>query len=317
MTPKPSKVLAPLFVLAVLAAPTRVPAQDEEAAAARFQKKLDALLAACQAEQKSQRLEYGAAYGAALYQKYPTPEIKLTRPLRVTPGGTAELVLPGQKAGARVLFEIDELSVEKESSGGPGYRGTIRASTGANPGSAVMHVYAPVSCATDQRTVYVGGRYQWDLTGSNGWRIQVRTVDERLGGGQEPSLVCKADFSRAGEKKPFVSRDMVVRLPRLPGRHYAFAIPDQGASRPTIDQARLNQLVMKMMDAKASPEERFQAQEEMERMTGSVQAEAEKMTKGCSQIVLELGAGGAVKGEAQCEGGASIQVTGTMRLAGT
>jgi hypothetical protein len=38
--------------------------------------------------------------------------------------------------------------------------------------------------------------------------------------------------------------------------------------------------------------------------------------KGCSHIELELEAGGAVKGEAQCEGGASIQVAGTMRLAG-
>lgn len=312
MTSKPSKQVAPLVALAVLAAPFRVPAQDGDSAAARFHKKLDALQAACQAEQKGLRLEHGEV----LHRKYPTPEIKLTRPLRVTPGGTAELVLPGQRAGTRILFEVDELSIEKESSRGSEYRATIRASPGAGPGSTVMHVYAPVSCATDQRTVYVGGRYQWDLTGSNGWRIQVRTVDERLGGGQEPSLACKADFSKGGEPRPFVSRDMVVRLPRLPERSYVLSTPDQGASPPTIDQARLNQLVMKMVDAKTSPEERTRAQQEMERITGSVQAEAERMMKGCSQILLELGAGGAVKGEAQCEGGASIAVSGTMRLVG-
>jgi len=313
MNPQPSKRPASLLALALLFAPLRVPAQDqEEAAAARFQKKLDALFAACQAEQK----RLGMARGDVVYQKYPTPELKLTRPLRVTPGATAELVLPGQKAGTRILFEADELSVEKESSVGSEYRATVRASPSAGPGSAIMHVYAPVSCATDQRTVYVGGRYQWDLKGSNGWRIQVRTVDERLGGGQEPSLLCKADFSRAGEPKPFVTRDMVVTLPRLPERHYAFATPDQGASQPAIDQARLNQLVMKMTDARSSPEERVRAQKEMERMTGSVQAEAEKMMKGCSHLVLELGAAGAVKGEAQCEGDATIPVSGTMRLAG-
>ncbi len=312
MNRKPSKRLASLFAVAAVATPIRIPAQDPgEAAAARFQKKLDALYAACQAEQK----RLGVPGGTGLYQRYPTPELKLTRPLRVVPGGTAELALPGQKPGTAVLFEADELSVEKETSRGSEYRATIRAAGSAGPGSVVMHVYAPVSCATDQRTVYVGGRYAWDLQGSNGWRIQVRTVDERLGGGQEPSLICKAEFTRAREKKPFVTRDMVVRLPRLPERQYVLSIPDQGTSAPAIDQARLNQLVMKMTDARTTPQERARAQEEMERMTGAAQAEVETSMKGCSHILLELGAGGGVKGEAQCEGGASITVSGTMRLA--
>ncbi len=312
MNPKSSQRLAAILALAVLAGPIPIRAQaPQETAAARFSKKLDALQAACQAERK----QLGIKGNEALYRSYPTPEITLTRPLSVPPGGTAELVLPRQKA-ASVLFEADELSVEKESSGPSGYRATIRASASAGPGSAVMHVYAPVSCATDQRTVFVGGRYQWDLTAGTGLRIQVRTVEERLGGGEQPSLVCKANFTRAGEKTPFISRDMVVSLPRLPDREYAFSAPQLKAAPPSAaDEEKMKELMMKLADPSVSPRERARASQEIARVSQAYQAEVERTTGGCTHIMLELGAAGAVKGEAQCQGGASVPVSGTMRLA--
>ena len=140
----------------------------------RFSERRDAILAACRSELKSAGLTAEAAK-----KKYPTPELALCRCASVVPGGVGEVVVRGTfRQGTKFLFSSDKVQVVKEALvAAPGqkeseYHATIKAAQLSLPEFISLQSFEPqlcrgISCAA----VYIGGKYEWNFTADNGWKI--------------------------------------------------------------------------------------------------------------------------------------------------
>ncbi len=161
-----------------------------------------------------------------LFAKYPTPEITLCRITRVLPGGMGEVVVKGKFAPAtKFVFLSDGVEVVKEAVTVTEYRATIKAAQGLGPGFVDLQPIAPVSCLDAFcRAVYIGGKYEWDFTADNGWRIKLKILDEGFAGKEkgftskagvetlDPQHTYRAEFYQGDEPTPFAVSDVEVRL---------------------------------------------------------------------------------------------------------
>ncbi len=206
------------------------------AATSRYEEQMEAFLAGCRAEQKRLGLASGANR-KQLFSKYPTPEIALCRTVRLAPGGSGEVVAKGKFAdGTKFLLDNDQLELAGESLAGDTYRAEVRVPKMAGPSLATLHALAPVSGghATCRPAVWIGGKYEWQLTASNGWRIKLAMRNEGFQG-EEPDIrkmlregfpgtksyrvpdsLYQAEFYRGAETKPFTVRDVLLTLHEAP-----------------------------------------------------------------------------------------------------
>ncbi len=160
------------------------------------------------------------------FAKYPTPEITLCRLTRVLPGGAGEVLVKGKFApGTKFVFLTNTLEVVKEAVTATDYRASIKAAQGLGPGLIDLHPITPVSCGYALcRAVYVGGKYEWDFTADNGWRIKLKILDEGFAGKEkgftskagdetpDPQHTYRAEFYQGDEPTPFAVGDVEVRL---------------------------------------------------------------------------------------------------------
>ncbi len=180
------------------------------AAVSRYVQRRDAIVADCRAEEKRLGLDR-----KELRKKFPTPEITLCRFARILPGASGEVVVRGTfHAGTKFLFSNDKIEVVKEALAvKPGqkeseYRATVKVGQSSLPDYAYVQSFQPATCRTTNcLAVYIGGKYEWDFTADNGWRIKLRQASDPSSGDQEPVSQYRAEFYRGAEPKAFETRD--------------------------------------------------------------------------------------------------------------
>ena len=320
------------------------------AATGRYGQESKAIYAQCQAEQGRLGLtrdKLGDKYWKTLLAKYPTPEITLCPLVRVLPGGTGEVVVQGKFAsGTKFLLNNDAVEVVKESVTPSEYRASLKVPAGAGPGVAAIEAVAPVSCADSRcRVVYVGGKYEWDFTANNGWRITLTMLEEGNPGrsGKLSEATYRAEFYRGTEPKPFEVR-LVQLPPAAPDEHELGAAASYGgsigesvaaAAEARAIQAEQEKLTAKLFDPKLSDQEEKRvkarrqeiADQELAKLRLLVDPKYQEARRkeqqefGCTVISFSLKAGAVVKGRMQCgekAGGSrgSLELKGTMKYLG-
>lgn len=320
------------------------------AATSRFDEQVRAFRNKCAADRKAQGLERDRA---KLYGKYPTPELSL-KPVNVAPGGTAEVIATGKfQPGSAFLFDNDAIQVTKETVQGNTYRAMVQVQKTTGPALANLHVYTPVSGAfTSVRAVQVVGKYEWQLTANNGWRIKMTPAQE--------ADTYRAEFFKGAETQPFRVRQVTLsrrlhnglpaysaelRLTPEDEKKMASAMQANAAADAALMQqnqekitevtekyqAQIQGLAQQLGDPKLSAAARQKIATQMEELSKKMQAEMsaggraetlmerianqEKAEFGCRSMSLNS-AGQDVQGELHCEGKPSIPVRGTLKYLG-
>ncbi len=307
--------------------------KPEPAAMSRYEERLRAIRTEFEAERKRLGLDV-----EALKAKYPTPEITLCRRMRAIPGGTAEVVTRGKFApGTRFLLENDNVEVVQETVTASEYRAKVRVAPNVGPGVASVHAVTPVSPGDTQCSpLYIGGKYEWDFTADNGWRIKLRMVDERLGSEetQIPRPLYRAEFYRGDDTSPFETRDMELSLESsLRGSYYGgmqepeadtggamaeiekltqkMADPNLSDAEQDRLEQRLNDLIEKMSQEQTSPD----YGKKMERQQAEMERKRQEF--GCHSFNFRLKPGGVVEGDLTCGSKVgTLKYTGTMKFLG-
>jgi len=171
----------------------------------------DAITSACRNELKS-----SGQTVAAVKNKYSTPELKLCKCADVTPGGVGEVVVRGTfRPGTKFLFSSDEVQVVKESltPGQPEseYHATIKAAPGSLPELVSVQSFEPQLCrGIYAPAVYIGGKYEWNFTADNGWKIQLRQTQAPTCKQGGTAAVYRAEFFKPHETSAFESPEVRV-----------------------------------------------------------------------------------------------------------
>ena len=293
------------------------------AASYRFRETESAIRKANQAE-----LEKAGLKGAALKTKYPTPEIRMASGC-LLPGGTGEAVVQGKFApGTKFVYENDNLEVVKESLTPTEYRATLKAAPGIGPESATVVAYTPVSgiSARQDSAVVVGGRYEWNLEATNGWKVVARSQRAQPCGTKssdgDPYDVL---FFRKGETNPFQKTTATLRFNLYDSSNYRFSVNQQADA--ALGMGDMETLMKRMMDPKLSDAERERVISQVEKVQANMEANMKKMTDpayikqqeelkqqfGCESLDLKLQTG-AVTGTMRCaeKVGTRLAVTGSM-----
>lgn len=281
----------------------------------QFEQRRQAIMEASRKEQ--QRL--GLKDRNTLYAKHPTPEIGLVPCLMLAPGGTGELVVKGKfQPGTQFLITSDNIQVVKEATTATEYRATIKAAAGIGPDYAGVEAYTPVSGANARsgNVVFIGGRYEWDLKTSNGWRVKLHNeADTRCGQGNRVSseMTYVAEFFKGAETTPFVKRPASLYYDQY-NSSYNFSVDDRDEESVNFE-AEMKTIYTKMADPNISDDERDKLMERMEALSqkmiagatdmASIQKkaaeqEAKKKEFGCRSISLKIGPDSTVSGDLQC-----------------
>jgi len=314
-----NKLTETILAVAVVAALTFGVARS---ATNRYKERLQAIEATAQSERKRLGL---TDKPKDLVAKYPTPEIQLCRLVTVLPGSTAEVVIKGKFApGTKFLFENDIFGVVKETVTAGEYRATISAPRNSGPTYAYLHAFSPVSHGeVSCLAVLVGGKYQWEFTADNGWRIRLSPVSQKTSPDAKtlPEQFYRADFFRGAEAKAFITLDAKLNMVEAPPEDRYLA--HLSVQQPK-DMAELEKLQQRMQDmSKLSPQEMEQLMERMgqlaEKMADpnqGIMAGVQEMTEmGCGEIRFRVQPDG-VKGELACSGRGPVPVKGTMKFLG-
>lgn len=271
------------------------------------------------ASQAAERQRQGLADHKALFAKYPTPEITLCQPAHLAPGGTGETILRGKfTPGSQFLFENDDVDVVKENATATEYRATVKAAAGVGPGVATVHVFTPVSASTVACTgAFIGGKYEWNFTAANGWRIKVHPKGDTFP--KDPSVqivLYTAEFYRGSEAKPFEVRDFRLGLGGpLYGDTYGGSLDEaqggpgsaddmqaimQKLADPKLSDAERNQLMQKMMAAQQQMVQQQQASMQNMSDPSYIQKQQQKQAEfGCQRMQFNTGSD-AVSGQVSC-----------------
>jgi hypothetical protein len=276
-----------------------------------------------QADVQKQRSAAGLTLGAAK-AKYPTPEIESVTNGCLQPGATREVIAHGRFIpGTRFVLQNDNLEVVRESLTDTEYRFTVRVIGIAAPHAASLLAISPMSGSTAwfEDAVYVGGRYEWNMRGQNGWEIIARS---------KPGQDCPPNpedrnrydmtFARTTGGAPFERRE--GRLVTSGMDDYRFEIGSAAEpagspmqqltelgkqlSDPNLSDARREELMTKLSQLQAG------AAQSMAAMVANSQRGDDEF--GCRSIILDV-QNPNLKGEMACSRKVGdIPLTGTVRV---
>ena len=273
------------------------------------------------ASQEAERKRQGLADWKQIKAMYPTPEITLCRAARVVPGASADVTVRGKFVpGSKFLFENDDVQVVKENATPTEYHATIRVPSGIGPGYSPLHVFSAVSgieAGAPCRAVYIGGKYEWNFTAQNGWRIKLSPKGEvfpKDGSASEVSYT--ADFYRGNDTQPFAQRVLSLGLGgTLYGNSYSGGF-EQPASSQEGAMADMQQILQKAYDPKTSPEERARLMQRVGEM-GEKMSDPNLVQKQQKEAQFACGNINFTANEDPVEGQLSCQQEGTIKFRGT
>lgn len=292
------------------------------AAMQKFREKEQEIRRVCRDEAQKTGLS-----GAPLKAKYPTPEISMVSSGCLLPNSSAEVVIKGKfPPGTKFVFENDNLEVLKETLTANEYRATIKAPDGIGPQTAAVMAISPVSCITARkdRAVTVGGKYEFTLNASNGWRVVARSPAAKACPDAAGEDVYEMKFYRKDEAKEFESRKATLHFTVYEQTNFRFSMSQESAAAGSA-QAEMMELMKKVSDPKLTEAQRDQAMKRIEAVQQRVMAEMQQMSDpsyikkveeqrkqfGCESLSLEV-AGGVAKGELRCS-----QQVGRLTVSGT
>jgi hypothetical protein len=240
------------------------------AVSGRYVERREAIMAACRNELKSAGLD-----ASAVREKYPTPEVTLCRSARVAPGGVGEVVLRGTfRQGTKFLLNSDKVEVIKEAFNASAgqkeseYRATIKAAQTSLPDYIYIESYEPQLCrGTSSLAACIGGKYEWDFTADNGWKIQLRQLSASACKEGETSSLYRAEFFRSAGPRPFELRN--VRVGCQQGRC-------SGSFEEGSDTAAAQQKMLTAMQ-NVSPEEEERSQQRVKELQAEMTQLQKKM----------------------------------------
>jgi hypothetical protein len=280
--------------------------------------------------QQAERKRLGLTDWGQVKAKYPTPEITLCRAARVVPGATGEVTVHGKFVpGSKFLFENDIVEVVKESATATEYHATVRVPAGVGPGYSPLHVFAAVSgieASPPCPAVYIGGKYEWEFSAQNGWRIKLHPKGDSFPKDGMEATPYTAEFYRGNETKPFEVRDFGLGLGGpLYGNSYSGGFAESSnQSGPTVD---MEQIMKKLSDPNTSPEERermaqrmVEAQQQMMDPANAMKAQQQQQQKdaefGCKNMHFNDSAD-SVEGQISCgQKVGTISIKGSRRFVG-
>jgi hypothetical protein len=327
------------FLAAALALGGLLGAAEVRSASAENQKSLEAFRKTALQQRRAQGLEKNPA---ALYAKYPTPEVKLAP----VPGGGSLLELPvGTEAtlvatgryvpgsfahvncvGVDVLSQkVTESRVEVR----------VRATSAALPGVCDLEVLSPVSLAYERvAALRVMGTLQWELATANGLKTKMRTSSQRgadqLNGSSEWFA---KDGKALGTRQVKLDRTedgFMVHLVRTQeeqqasGKVMAKAMQgeDSAAAQKELKaiQDKMQQECMKLPADKMGPclkkytTQMQAAGDKVRRSNDAALQQAESVVVGCQTMKLKV-AGSTVSGRGTgCGTTDEVNVTGTVTV---
>jgi len=273
----------------------------------------------------------GSAQRAALYAKYPTPELTLAKVVSLTPGGSGKLALSGKfTPQTAFLLENDQVTLGSPVVGANTLSATVTVAADAVPGFARLYAYAPVSGAyAVVPAVFVGVPPTFSLTATNGWTVSLVPEARTFAlDGANATAAYKASFRKPGESEPFQTATGTLTLDanRTPTNQWSFSITPGEAGSAMEELLALQQQLgdpqtfLKMTDA-----QREALSEKMEALSERMAKETEAMVAdpsaaqrkqdafGCQYVSLTLD-GRDVRGSISCgKDVGSLQVTGTRQ----
>ncbi len=281
-------------------------------------------------ETRAQREKLGMSPADAK-TKYPTPEVSMAQPACVMPGATADITVRGRfSAGSRFFVENDNFEVVKQNVAPNLFRATVKAAPDIGPQSASIAVIQELTGQTaTTEALVVGGRYEWTLQASNGWKIVARSK------GTEPcptgpnAGAYEVSFFRPGETAPFEKRDGRIGFSQFSRQPFEMSLQEQ----PSGDMEAYQALMQKMADRTLTDAQRAQLIKQLEAAQKQMLAGMEKVTDpayvkaqaaerqrkeeqfGCRSIGLTVEAGKVTSGDMNCS--AKIgrpTMTGTMTM---
>jgi FKBP-type peptidyl-prolyl cis-trans isomerase len=295
----------------------------------KYQQKRQEIMAAC----KAARDKLSPEELKALAAKCPTPEIALVSPAVVKPGDTVEVTVTGKfPAGTTFLFESDAVEIVKESAAANSYRATIKIASGGGPERLSVRAFVPVCCKSNSRgnAITVGGNFEWELKGANGWTIKARSAAPASRPNQAQELPYSLEFYRGNETVSFEKRAAMLSPSQGDPPSYYFSISNQDASSANA-QAEMEAIGKQMQNPNLSDAERDRLMKKMEETIARMQKDLAKMTDpsymkqlqqkeeefGCASINLNL-QNGIAAGNLNCSQkvGRNIKLTGTMKYLG-
>lgn len=116
-----------------------------------------------------------------LYQRYPTPELRLVRAARAAPGQTVQIKATGRiPQGSLVGFDCDDLQVLSLRQSTTAISATVKIPPTFHGHACRLHAYAPVTSASNRvEALTVAAKYVWTLSLSNGMRVEAEAISER------------------------------------------------------------------------------------------------------------------------------------------
>jgi len=276
--------------------------------------------------QEAERKRLGLTDWAQVRAKGPTPEITLCHAAHLTPGATGDVAIGGKFApGSKFLFENDDVEVVKENATATEYHATVRVASGIGPAYSPLHVFSPVSGIEAKcPAVYIGGKYEWDFTAQNGWRIKLYPASDVFPKeGSDPVVQYTAEFYRGTESKPFEVRALSLGLAgTLYGNSYGGGLA-QSASASGGSQPDMQKIMQKMSDPSTSPEEReklatqmMDLQQQMIQQVQSAQQQQQKDAEFGCQSMNFSGSADPVEGQVSCGPNGNLKIKGTRRFLG-
>lgn len=244
------------------------------AAFSQYRQRMNSIYDGCKADLTKTGLSKQAALN-----KYFTPEIHLISGGALAPGSTGEIVVKGRFVeGSKLTIENDEIQTVSDKLVNGDHHLTVSVAAGAMPGNFGLVAIAPVSCASTQANgVVIGGRYEWSLVASNGWRIVLTSVAPSSDSDEGPGapMQYKAAFMRPGESAPFKS--LTAEYGWNMYDKVANFTPQQDASSAMggLDMAALSK---KMTDPNLSEAEREKVMQQMQEAVQQIQKNAQKMS---------------------------------------
>jgi len=300
-----SRVFVALLALALAGAAVRAAGRQ------KFSDARAALLRQFQSEQQAQ----GPAapnQRAALFRKYPTPEITLVKPVAVSPGQAAPVSLGGRFAD-RTAFLVDNDDVELVNpvSSATGFKATLKASPTALPGFASVHAFTPVSGAWARSAVaFVGAPAAFTFNASNGWTIRL-TPEARAFevADREARLPYRADFHRAGEAQPFERMGGTLRVGAddEPGGTFHLSLHAAASAQAEMEALQKKYLSDPQAMMRLSAREQDELSKKMEALTEKMVKEAEAVLAdpasaqrkqdefGCNALSFSFGGEGSLR----------------------
>jgi len=276
--------------------------------------------------QEAERKRLGLTDWAQVRAKYPCPEITLCQAARVAPGATGNLAVRGKFiSGSKFLLENDDVEVVKENATTTEYHATVRVPSEMGPGYSPLHVFSAIS-GYEARcpAVYFGGKYEWDFTAQNGWRIKLHSAGDVFPkDGADPVVKYTAEFYRGSESKPFETREFGLDLSgTLYGNSYSGGLT-QSASAQGGPEADMQKLMQKLYDPSTSPQERSELakhlmdmQQQMLKQTQTIQQQQQKEAEFACRTMTFSGNADPVEGQVICGPNGTIKFKGTRHFVG-